>query len=90
MQPLNQLLTHPKDKSAPLEWTDEALSAFHKTKEALAEATLLTHPKLNAPTCLMTDASNTAVGVSASAICRQLVVAHRFFLEGDEESGNSL
>ncbi len=60
--PLNQLLTHPKDKSTPLELTDEALSAFHKTKEALAEATLLTHPKLNAPTCLMTDASNTAVG----------------------------
>ena len=52
MHPLNQLLTHPKDKSAHIEWTEEALSAFSKTKEALADATLLTHPKLNAPTCL--------------------------------------
>ena len=62
MQPLNQLLTHPKDKSAPLEWTEEALSAFNKTKEALSQATLLNHPKPDAPTCLMTDASDTAVG----------------------------
>ena len=62
MQPLNQLLTHPKDKSTPLEWTEEALSAFNKTKEALARATLLNHPKPNAPTCLMTDDSDTAVG----------------------------
>ena len=64
MHPLNQLLTHPKDKSAHIEWTEEALSAFSKTKEALADATLLTHPKLNAPTCLMTDASDNAVGAA--------------------------
>lgn len=64
MQPLHLLLTHPKDKSAHLDWTDEALSAFHCTKTALAEATLLIHPKPDAPTCLMTDASNTAVGAA--------------------------
>ncbi len=64
LQPLDQLLTHPKDKATPLEWTDESLSAFNKTKEALAEATLLNHPKPNAPTCLMTDASDTAVGAA--------------------------
>ena len=64
LQPLTQLLTHPKDGSAPLEWTEDAVSAFNKTKEALADATLLTHPKPNAPTCLMTDASDTAVGAA--------------------------
>ena len=31
-------------------------------KEALARATLLNHPKQNAPTCLMMDVSDTAVG----------------------------
>ena len=62
MQPLNQLLTHPKDKSSPLVWTDEALSAFNKTKKALANAVLLKHVNLNAPTCLMTDASDAVIG----------------------------
>ena len=33
-------------------------------KDTLAEATLLTHPKLDAPTCLMMDASDTAVGAA--------------------------
>ena len=50
------------DKSAHIEWTEEALSAFSKTKEVLADATLLTHPKLNTPMCLMRDASDNAVG----------------------------
>ena len=62
MQPLHQLLTHPKDKLTPLQWTDEAVAAFNATKAALADATLLIHPMPNAPTCLMTDASDTAVG----------------------------
>ena len=32
------------------------------TKEALAKASLLSYPTTNAPTCVMTDASDTAVG----------------------------
>ena len=72
MQPLNQLLSHPKDKSTTLTWTDEAVSAFNKTKDALADATLLTHPKLDAPTCIMTDASDVAVG----AVLQQFIDGH--------------
>ena len=64
MEPLHLQLTHHKGKSAPLEWTEEACAAFERTKTALADATLLIHPKMNAPTCLMTDASDTAVGAA--------------------------
>ena len=59
MQPLHSLL---KGKSQSLTWTDEATTAFHATKQALANASLLAYPSLDAPTCLMTDASDTAVG----------------------------
>ena len=48
----------------PLEWTEEACATFEKTKAALSDAALLIHPKMNAPTCLMTDASDTAVGAA--------------------------
>jgi hypothetical protein len=39
-----------------------ALAAFTAMKEALANASLLAYPTADAPTCLMTDASDTAVG----------------------------
>jgi len=67
LQPLNELLTHPKDKSAPIIWTE--LFTFNRTKETFTEATRLVHPKLDALTCLMTDASSTAFG----AVFQQLV-----------------
>ena len=66
MEPLNQLLTHPRDKATPIQWTEEAVTAFNNTKAALADATLL---KPNAPTCMMTDASDSAVG----AVLQQFV-----------------
>ena len=59
MQPLHSLL---KGKSQSLTWTDAATASFRATKDALAKASLLTYPTPNAPTCLMTDASDTAVG----------------------------
>ena len=59
MQPLHSLL---KGKAQSLIWTDSAISSFQATKTALANASLLTYPSPNAPTCLMTDASHTAVG----------------------------
>ncbi len=62
MQPLNGLLSHPKDKSRELTWTSEALSSFTATKAALADASLLTHPASDAPTSIMSDASDVAVG----------------------------
>ena len=59
MQPLHSLL---KGKAQSLIWTDSAISSFQATKTALANTSLLTYPSPNAPTCLMTDASDTAVG----------------------------
>ena len=59
MQPLHSLL---KRKSQSITWTDAATTSFQATKDALAKASLLTYPTPNAPTCLMTDASDTAVG----------------------------
>ena len=62
MQPLHALLIASKPKSQPINWNDDALAAFNATKEALANASLLYYPAAAAPTCLVTDASNTAVG----------------------------
>ena len=59
MQPLHSLL---KGKSQTLTWTDEATASFNATKDALTNASLLAHPTPNAPTCLMTNVSDTAVG----------------------------
>ena len=68
LQPLNALIPakhHPQQ----LVWTDEATTAFTASKEALAQATLLSHPKLSAPTCIVTDASDVAVG----AVLQQVI-----------------
>jgi hypothetical protein len=62
MQPLHALITHSKQKSQAIDWHDTALAAFTATKEALAKATLLSYPTPDAPTCLLTDASDMAVG----------------------------
>ena len=43
-------------------WSSEADSAFTHSKEALAAASLLCHPQLDAPTCIIMDASDHAVG----------------------------
>ena len=62
MRPLHSLLSKGKSKSQSLTWTDEAVASFNATKDSLANASLLSYPKSDAPTCLMTDASDTAVG----------------------------
>ncbi len=64
MRPLHSLLSSGKGKtkSQTLTWTDAAVASFNTTKEALANASLLSYPTPDAPTCLMTDASDTAVG----------------------------
>ena len=61
MLPLHSLLSG-KHKSQSITWTDTAVAAFNATKDALANASLLAYPSSDAPTCLMTDASDTAVG----------------------------
>ena len=62
MRPLHSLLSSSKPKSQAIIWTHTAEAAFQATKDALANASLLSYPKPDAPTCLMTDASDTAVG----------------------------
>ena len=62
MQALHDLLKATQPKSHTLTWNDDAIAAFRNTKEALAVASFLSYPALDVPTCLMTDASDTAVG----------------------------
>ena len=60
MQALHDILKSTKPKSHT--WNDDAIAAFRNTKEALAPASFLSYPAPDVPTCLMTDASDTAVG----------------------------
>ena len=64
---LNTLLA--KNMKEHLSWDDSQTHAFAAIKEALANATLLAHPKPNALTNIMTDASDSAVG----AVLQQFV-----------------
>nr|VZI39181.1 unnamed protein product [Spirometra erinaceieuropaei] len=50
------------DPKCPLELTGEALTAFERIKNSLADATLLTHPAAESQLSLMVDASPVAVG----------------------------
>ena len=61
LHPLHALL-NSKSKSQELSWNEDTTVAFLATKEALANVTLLVYPKPDAPTCVMTDASDIAVG----------------------------
>ena len=54
-----------------LTWTTECQKAFKNAKAALAHATLLHHPKANAPTSITVDASDLA-------IAQWLLGTHRF------------
>lgn len=51
-----------KSDKTPLSWTSEALSAFEKSKNDLANAALLVHPHSSFPLSLTVDASNSALG----------------------------
>ena len=57
-------------ESNALQWTDLATMAFENIKQALSKATLLFHPKQDARTSIMTDASSQAVG----AILQQYIL----------------
>ena len=69
LKPLNDLLAAPSGRNKELVWTDDALHAFTAAKEALANAMLSSHPVPKAPTSIMTDASNVAIG----AVLQQFV-----------------
>ena len=68
LQPLNTMLASTRS-SQQLVWTTETTAAYIRAKETLADATLLNHPKPSAPTCIVTDASETALG----AVLQQLI-----------------
>ncbi|GFU30051.1 retrovirus-related Pol polyprotein from transposon 17.6 [Trichonephila clavipes] len=46
----------------PLNWSSEAITAFQRCKQALADAALLAHPSPSAPLALHVDASDYAIG----------------------------
>ena len=62
LQPLNAVLSHSLANDRVLSWTPLTTDAFKQAKQMLARATMLFHPKPDALTSIMTDASNKAVG----------------------------
>ena len=62
LHPLNELLPNRVDGTKTVMWTERAQGAFQAAKEALATATLLSHPQPDAPLAIMSDASDIAVG----------------------------
>ena len=62
MAPLHALLSPNKVSRKPIEWNELANESFCAIKQKLAEATMLAFPVLNAPTQLITDASDSAIG----------------------------
>eukprot|EP00731_Ephydatia_muelleri_P007558 Em0003g1806a len=62
LQPLHDLLSSGKGENQTLSWISDAEKAFSAAKNALANASLLFHPKPSTATSIMTDASDKAVG----------------------------
>ena len=63
LTPLNSMLKTTPSNSRVLQWTSEATASFQDIKNALADASLLIHPKPDAPVKLMTNVSDIAIGV---------------------------
>ncbi|GFS87369.1 retrovirus-related Pol polyprotein from transposon opus [Trichonephila clavipes] len=61
MRFMHEVLKGKKD-SKPLNWSSEAITAFQRCKQALADAALLAHPSPSAPLALHVDASDYAIG----------------------------
>ncbi|GFW85499.1 hypothetical protein TNCV_145441 [Trichonephila clavipes] len=61
---LSEFLKGSKGKkdSKPLNWSSEAITAFQRCKQALADAALLAHPSPSAPLAHHVDASDYAIG----------------------------
>ncbi|KAL3206234.1 hypothetical protein MRX96_040278 [Rhipicephalus microplus] len=68
-KPLHVLLTGQTRLNASIFWMGDAETAFSSIEEALANATLLAHPKSDAITSLTVDASNVTIG----AVLQQFV-----------------
>jgi hypothetical protein len=68
----HSILTVVTSRTQALTWTDEAQAAFQAVKEALADATLLSHPLPLSPSAIVSDASNIAIG----AVLQQQIDGH--------------
>jgi len=64
LAPLHKLL-QGKKKHLGIAFTDEAQRAYEAAKLALVNSVMIAHPRDNAQTALITDASNTAAAVGA-------------------------
>ena len=62
LYPFNRLFSGTGNDTKELAWSEDATTVFNKIKDILASATLLSHPKPDAPLCIATDASDVAVG----------------------------
>jgi cleavage and polyadenylation specificity factor subunit 1 len=60
--PLNDLLQGNAKGRAPVTWNPAAAKVFEECKEALAQTTLLAHPKPDALFAVFTDDSDFAIG----------------------------
>ena len=70
--------SHKNDKRL-IPWDSEAESAFEQVKSDLANATLLSHPVRDAPTRLVSDASNFGIGASLEQWLDNALKALAFF-----------
>ena len=61
MKPLYSAVSNSK-RDKILTWKPEMTGAFHRAKDTLANATMLSHPVIDSPISLTTDASNIAFG----------------------------
>ena len=68
-----------KKKQVDLNWTPALQQAFLSAKQALASATMLRHPRLNAHTALTTDASDLGMGAVLEQYVDQRWVPLAFF-----------
>ncbi|GFX77566.1 hypothetical protein TNCV_4026161 [Trichonephila clavipes] len=64
-----------------IQWTAEAINAFNRCKNPLANFTLLAHPSQDADLALITDASDFDLGVSLNEITSDGFKALGFFFE---------
>ena len=61
VQPINKLLTATHAEKS-LQWDEQSSQTFFTIKQAFANVSLLAHPQHDAPTDIMMDASDIAVG----------------------------
>ena len=62
LRPLYQATTGSKTQQKTIEWSEDHSMAFETAKNAIAQATMLCHPKQGAGIALTTDAYDVALG----------------------------